>query len=332
MNKPGLSRDEVREAVNEYVSLHDDAQASVEDRRAAYTTLVNHYYDLVTDFYEFGWGQSFHFAPRRRGETFAKSLSRHEHRLVDAMHVRPGMELLDVGCGVGGPMREIARHSGCRVVGLNNNAYQISRGEVHNQRAGLTGLVSFLKADFMDIPVADGRFDGVYTIEASCHAPDKVALFSELRRVLKPGGFFAGYEWCLTDRFDAADPRHQQIKKDIEAGDGLPDIAHTHEVDAALEAAGFEVVEARDLAVDPCDHPWFESLAGRERSLRALPRTPMGRAVTRRVTGLLERTGFAPEGTAEVSEFLNRAADALVAGGETGIFTPMYFFVARSKR
>ena len=40
--------------------------------------MVNDYYDLVTDFYEYGWGQSFHFAPRHKGESFEASLVRHE--------------------------------------------------------------------------------------------------------------------------------------------------------------------------------------------------------------------------------------------------------------
>ena len=41
------------------------------------------------------------------------------------LNIQPGMEILDVGCGVGGPAREIATFTDCHVVGLNNNAYQI---------------------------------------------------------------------------------------------------------------------------------------------------------------------------------------------------------------
>src|SRR3982750_3343652 len=124
-----LKGDQVKSVVDEYHSFHD---GSVEARKANYTRMVNDYYDLVTDFYEYGWGQSFHFAPRHEGESFAASLARHEFYLALRLGLRPGDRVLDVGCGVGGPMRTIARFSGANVVGVNNNAYQIARGEKQN--------------------------------------------------------------------------------------------------------------------------------------------------------------------------------------------------------
>ena len=44
--------------------------------------MVNKYYDLATSFYEYGWGESFHFAHRYRWETLRESIIRHEHFLV----------------------------------------------------------------------------------------------------------------------------------------------------------------------------------------------------------------------------------------------------------
>src|SRR3954453_11527552 len=187
-----LKGDEVKSVVEEYHAFHD---GSVEGRKANYTTMVNDYYNLVTDFYEYGWGQSFHFAPRHKGESFEASLVRHELYLAHVLGLRPGMKVLDVGCGVGGPMRAIARFSGANVVGVNNNDYQIDRGNKHNDKAHLSQQCSFLKADFMKLPVSDKTYDAVYAIEATCHAPDKVKLFTELFRVMKDGAEFAGYEW-----------------------------------------------------------------------------------------------------------------------------------------
>ena len=61
------------------------------------------YYDLATDFYEYGWGRSFHFAPRVPGESFKASLTRHERYLADKLELKPGMVVADLGCSVGGP-------------------------------------------------------------------------------------------------------------------------------------------------------------------------------------------------------------------------------------
>jgi sterol 24-C-methyltransferase len=318
-----LTPDRVKSIVDEYTAFH---AADVGARKAGYTQMVNDYYDLVTDFYEFGWGQSFHFAPRHRGESFEASLARHEFYLG----LRPGMTVLDVGCGVGGPMRAIARFSGATIIGVNNNDYQIARGQKQTEAAGLADRCRFLKADFMKLPLPDGSVDAIYAIEATCHAPDKAALFKELRRVLKPGGEFAGYEWCLTDKYDGARADHRAIKKGIEEGDALPDLVHTSEVDAALRTAGFSLVEARDLAPESDrETPWYLPLAGRF-SWTGWKHMKIGRVVTRRAVQLLEAVRIAPKGATDVSAMLNRAADALVRGGETGIFTPMYFFHARN--
>ena len=323
-----LTPDEVLHVVNHYAGLHD---ADLEGRQEDYQSLVNHYYDLSTDFYEFGWGQSFHFAPRRRGESFKESLLRHEHFLADQLFLKPGMQVLDAGCGIGGPMRAMARYSGASFTGLNNNAYQIKRAEAHNRDT--QSLCRFIRGDFMQIPEGDNCYDAAFAIESMPHAPDKTAAFREIFRVLRPGACFGGYEWCLTEDFDPGNAEHLRIKKDIEKGNGLPDIAVTSEIGPALRAAGFELLETRDLAVpragEGSDMPWYRALQGRDLSLASIPRTPVGRALTNLTLRVGEKLRIFPQGSTMVSTLLNRGADALVAGGESGLFTPIFFFLAR---
>ena len=316
----------MKSTLDEYTSLYE---ADMSARRGAYMTIVNDYYDLVTDFYEFGWGQSFHFAPRFSGEAFPASLARHEMSLAHRLGLKPGMKVLDVGCGVGGPMRTIARFSGATVVGVNNNDYQIARGTRHTEAARLSHLCSFLKADFLAIPVPDGSFDAAYAIEATCHAPDKTRIFTELFRVLRPGAEVGVYEWCLTSRYDPANPEHRAIKAEIEIGNALPDIWTMPEVLRSVEESGFEVVESRDRASesDP-ETPWWLPLAGRI-SLSGFKHTRAGRALTNVMVRGLETVRVAPKGSTAVSTFLNASAAALVKGGETGIFTPMFFVHAK---
>ena len=65
------------------------------------------------------------------------------------MGIREGMRVLDVGCGVGGPAREIAKFTGAKIVGLNNNDYQIERATKYAAKEGLSHQLSFTKGDFM---------------------------------------------------------------------------------------------------------------------------------------------------------------------------------------
>ncbi|KAI3510856.1 hypothetical protein L1887_17993 [Cichorium endivia] len=323
-----IEKDDVLSAVDKYEKYHASFGGLDEERKANYTDMVNKYYDLATSFYEYGWGESFHFAPRWKGESLRESIKRHEHFLALQLGLKPGQKVLDVGCGIGGPLREIARFSSTSVTGLNNNEYQITRGKVLNRVAGVEQTCNFEKADFMKMPFEDNSFDAVYAIEATCHAPDAVGCYKEIYRVLKPGQSFAAYEWCMTDSFDPNNQNHQQIKAEIEVGDGLPDIRSTRQCLAALKEAGFEVIWEKDLAKDS-PLPWYLPLDTSHFSLNSFRLTAIGRFFTKNMVMALEYVGLAPKGSQRVQSFLEKAAEGLVAGGKKEIFTPMYFFLAR---
>ena len=277
-----------------------------------------------------GGGKSFHFAPRVPGESFKESLARHERFLADALGLKPGMVVADFGCGVGGPLLEIARYSGARIVGINSNAYQLGRARRFVDEADLSHLAEFLHCDFLNVDAPDESFDAIYDIEATCHAPDKVSIFGEVFRLLKPGACFAGYEYCLTDRFDAHDPHHLKIKADIQLVGSLLEIADQQTVDDALRSVGFEVLETRDLSIQTGPSiPWYQPLVGSGLSLASFRSSRFGRWVTHNSLKTLETLHIAPQGTVRVSETLNLCAAAMAEAGKLGIFTPMYFSHAR---
>lgn len=303
---------------------------ALEDYGGSNRQISDTYYDVVTDYYEYGWGKSFHFAPRVQGESFEESLVRHERFLAQAMELRPGMVVADFGCGVGGPLMEIARFSGAKIVGVNSNAYQLERARESVLDAGLAHLVDFMHCDFLDVDAPDESFDAIYDIEAICHAPDKVSAFREAFRLLKPDGVFGGYEYCVTDRFDSQDPHHLKIKADIQQGGSLLVIDDQQTIDDALRTVGLEILETRDLAVQTGPSiPWYEPLVGSGIALAAFRSSRVGRWATQNLIRTLEALRIAPRGSVRVAETLNLCADAMVEAGRLGIFTPMYFVHAR---
>ena len=317
----------VREYEDRFRAAGDDVTTNDGEN---YRAVNNLYYNLVTDFYEYGWGRSFHFAPRMHGESFKASLARHERNIAHALELKPGMVVADVGCGVAGPLMEIARYSGAKIIGLNDNAYQIERAWRYVEKAGVAHLADFLQGDFLHVDAPDASFDAAYSIEATCIAPDKVSIYGEIFRLLKPGGRFAAYEYIMTDRFDAQNPRHRKLKEDIQLGGGLLVIDDRQTVDDALRTVGFEVLETRDLAVQTGPSvPWYQPLAGSGLSFATFRSTRLGRFATQSVLRALETVRLAPKGTVRVSETLNLCADGMVEAGRLGIFTPMYFVHAR---
>ncbi|KAG5490117.1 hypothetical protein JKF63_00236 [Porcisia hertigi] len=309
-------------------------KASIEERKAETTTMVNEYYDMVTDFYEYGWCQNFHFAPRYNGETFYESIARHEYFLAARGGFMEGDNIVDLGCGVGGPARNMVRLTRCKVTGVNNNDYQIMRARRHDARAGMTDNINYAKADFCKMSFADNTFDGAYAIEATCHAKDKLKCYSEVYRVIKPGTCFVLYEWCMTDKYDPGNEYHCNIKHRIELGDGLPEMESCKQVIEYMKKAGFEVEEAIDV-IEQFESssiksiPWYQPLVSNYTSVQGLRSTPVGRFLTNIMCRVLELLHLAPKGTHKVTEILEEAADSLVLGGKLGIFTPSFYIRAR---
>lgn len=141
-NRPGarelgggsIQKAQIKQEYDDYYKAYgQEAGEGILDRNRT-TELVNTFYNLVTDIYEWGWGQSFHFSPLLPGKTPAASEAAHESRLAALLRLQPGQKCLDVGCGVGGPMRTIASTSGANVTGITINDYQVSRATYHNEK------------------------------------------------------------------------------------------------------------------------------------------------------------------------------------------------------
>ncbi|KAL1845414.1 Delta(24)-sterol C-methyltransferase [Diaporthe australafricana] len=337
-------------AVNAYFQHWDnkEAKTETEEDRAArtndYASLTRQYYNLATDFYEYGWCQSFHFCRFGAREAFNAAIARHEHYLAHSIGIRKGQKVLDVGCGVGGPAREIAKFTGAYITGITINEYQVQRAEHYAAKDGLAGNLRFVQGDFMDLPFDEGTFDAVYAIEATVHAPSLEGVYSQVFKVLKPGGVFGVYEWVMTDAYDNGNLHHRQLRLDIEQGDGISNMVRADEALRAIKAAGFELIESEDLAEryqegaegsDPA--PWYWPLDGSSWRyantigdlVGTIRMTRWGRWAAHNFMAALETLRLAPPGTKKTGDSLAKAAEALVLGGKERLFTPMFLMVAR---
>lgn len=179
-------------------------------------------------------------------------------------------------------------------------------------------------------------FDAVYAIEATVHAPSLEGVYSQIFRVLKPGGVFGVYEWLMTDNYDNDNPHHREIRLGIEVGDGIANMVKVSEGLRAIKAAGFELEFHEDLAKRPDATPWYFPIAGDLSmigSIWDLPTifrmTRFGRGAANMLIGFLETIGAAAKGTQRTADSMAISADCLVAGGKEDLFTPMYLMVAR---
>lgn len=126
--------------------------------------------------------------------------------LVGRLDLRPGLRVLDVGSGLGGTARYLARRHGVEVTGIDLTAEYVQVAESLTHRVGLADLVRFRQGSATDLPFPDGSFDRVCLLHVGMNIADKAALFAEISRVLVPGGILGLYDVVLTGSGDVAYP------------------------------------------------------------------------------------------------------------------------------
>ncbi|XP_020262961.1 LOW QUALITY PROTEIN: 24-methylenesterol C-methyltransferase 2-like [Asparagus officinalis] len=275
---------------------------------------------LVTTHLRVGWGSPVHFSPLSPAKSHREETRIHEERLWISSRPRPGQKILDVGCGVGGPMRAIAARSGSNVVGITINEYQVGpRRRRHNKKAGLDSRARSSARNFLRVPFADSSFDGAYSIEATCHAPQLEDVNGEVFRVLKPGGLYVSYAVGDDGAVQGQEPEQLETIRGSRGGTLLPGPSGpTTSIAAVAKKVGFEVLEEEDLAKPPAG-PWWTRLK-------------MGKIAYWRNHVLVNVMTFlriAPKGVVEVHEMLYETAIHLANGGDKGIFSPMHMILCR---
>jgi ubiquinone/menaquinone biosynthesis C-methylase UbiE len=98
--------------------------------------------------------------------------------------------VLDVGCGLGGTARYLAEHYKCHVKGIDLTEDYISAGTKLTALANLGDRVELHYGSALDLPYEDEQFDIVWTQHVQMNIADKQRFYSEIARVLKPGGCF----------------------------------------------------------------------------------------------------------------------------------------------
>ena len=174
------------------------------DRAFVSTASVADAYDRWTDdrLLERLWGDHVHLGhygdpPRRRDFRRAKEDFVHELvRWSGLDQLPPGSRVLDVGCGIGGSARILARDYGLEVLGISISPGQIQRAQ---QLTPANLSCEFAVMDALALALPDQQFDAVWSVEAGPHMPDKQRYADELLRVLKPGGRLAVADWNRRD-------------------------------------------------------------------------------------------------------------------------------------
>ncbi|GAA3042445.1 class I SAM-dependent methyltransferase [Kitasatospora sp. NPDC127116] len=234
--EPEPPREEVRRAAGR---LHSRSR----DRAA-----ISHHYDVGNDFYRIVLGSSMvyscaYWTPE------AKSLEAAQEAKLDLicrkLGLRPGMRLLDVGCGWGSLLLHAAKHYGVTAVGVSISREQVALARARVEEAGLSDRVEVRLQDYREI--ADGPFDAISSVGMAEHVgAEQYRVYAEgLYRLLVPGGRLLNHQ--IARRPDLPGEQHRPspfIDRFVFPDGELSPVGSTV---ARLEEAGFEVRDVESL-------------------------------------------------------------------------------------
>ena len=168
--------------------------------------------------------------------------------LAAAAGISPRDTVLDAGCGVCGPAIDIARHiPGVRIAGVTVSSEQAATATDLIHSAGLDNSIRVAVADFHQLPFPASRFDVVYFFESAGYSYDPRALFTEVWRVLRPGGAVYVKDVFLTDGIPS-----ERAARELSEFDQVFAFRTRSpgELCGALADAGFADIRYRDIAGD----------------------------------------------------------------------------------
>ncbi|MDJ0899902.1 MAG: methyltransferase domain-containing protein [Xenococcus sp. MO_188.B8] len=166
-------------------------------------TVANSYDEWTQDgILEFYWGEHIHlghYGSPLRSKNFLQAKSDFVHEMVKwgGLDKLPhGTTVLDVGCGIGGSSRILAKDYGFDVTGITISPQQVKRAQ---ELTPQTIDAKFQVDDALALSFPNDSFDVVWSIEAGPHMADKAKYAQEMMRVLKPGGILVVADWNQRD-------------------------------------------------------------------------------------------------------------------------------------
>ena len=148
------------------------------------------------------WGEHIHlgfYPSKNKNIDFREAKIRFVHELVkwSGLDKLPkGSRILDVGCGIGGSSRILAKYYGFNVTGITISPAQVKRAR---ELTPFEVNCNFQVMDALDLKFEDGSFDAVWSVEAGAHMNNKIKFANEMLRVLRPGGYLALADWNSRD-------------------------------------------------------------------------------------------------------------------------------------
>ncbi|KAF4835564.1 Squalene methyltransferase 1 [Colletotrichum tropicale] len=192
----------------------------------------------------------------------------YEESIARDIGLKPGDEVLDLGCGRGRVAAHMAVVSGAKVTGLNIDPNQVAQAKEFNEQVGLENSFTIQDMNELPLPFEDNTFDAFYQIQALSLCKDLPRLFAELRRVLKPGAKISLLDWVSLPAYDPTNAEHAELMRRTKPLIGAVGTPTPQTFEKALADAGFTVLRSDNASIDGLQAPLIDKADVYFRSLR----------------------------------------------------------------
>ena len=224
-------------------------QASAMPRSNDKHKIIEHY-DAVSPYYRSLWGEHLHHGYWIRGdESKEKAQLQLIEHLAQMANVKPGSDILDIGCGFGASSLYLAKHYAATVTGITISSVQVEIAINAAAREQLEAKFLLMDAEAMDF---HKQFDLLWAAESISHFEDPTEFFASASRLLKPGGIFAITDWFKKKNLTRAESKKfiDPIQKGM-----LVELQTMDDYEHLLTSNGLQVMH-REILNKNCSKTW----------------------------------------------------------------------------
>jgi tocopherol O-methyltransferase len=211
--------------------------------------IIEHY-DVVSPYYRSLWGEHLHHGYWIRGdESKEKAQLQLIEHLAQLAGVKPGSDILDIGCGLGAGSLYLARNYNAAVTGITISPVQVEMATKAAASEQLDAKFLLMDAEAMHF---QKKFDLLWSVESISHYQRREEFFASAAKLLKPGGLFAITDWFKKENLTRAETR--KFIDPIEKG-MLVELQIMDDYEQFLASNGLQIMH-REILNGNCAKTW----------------------------------------------------------------------------
>jgi len=211
--------------------------------------IIKHY-DAISPYYRSLWGEHLHHGYWIRGdESKEKAQLQLIERLAQLAGVKPGSEILDIGCGLGASTLYLAKNYKAAVTGITISEVQVEMATKAAATEQLDAKFLLMDAEAMHF---QKQFDLLWSVESISHYQRREEFFASAAKLLKPGGLFAITDWFKKENLTPAETK--KFIDPIEKG-MLVELQIMDDYEHFLTSNGLQIMR-RDILNKNCAKTW----------------------------------------------------------------------------